>query len=109
MPFIRALAGRRSLSDGSAIAVSQPNVGRQPDGSLALVPIWMTEEPAAAMTLVEAPRLFLPAIRFARSTTVQACSTATHVVVERSYAAQDGTPLTEIPPKAGSAARRIFN
>ncbi|ESZ60217.1 hypothetical protein X727_31075 [Mesorhizobium sp. L103C119B0] len=47
-------------------------MGRQPDGSLALVPIWMTEESAAAMMLVEAPRLPFPAcaICVARSTPV---------------------------------------
>ncbi|MER9294792.1 hypothetical protein NKI71_31840 [Mesorhizobium sp. M0510] len=38
-------------------------VGRQQDGSLALVPIWMTEESAAAMTLVGAPRLALSCLR----------------------------------------------
>jgi hypothetical protein len=38
-------------------------VGRQPDGSLALVPIWMTEEPAAALALVKAPRLSLSCLR----------------------------------------------
>ncbi|MER9664472.1 hypothetical protein [Mesorhizobium sp. M0159] len=30
---------------------------------MALVPIWMTEEPAAAMTLVEEPRLSLSCLR----------------------------------------------
>jgi hypothetical protein len=38
-------------------------VGRQPDGSRALVPIWMTEEPAAAMAIVDVPRFPLACLR----------------------------------------------
>ena len=38
-------------------------VGRQPDGSLALVPVWMTEVPAAAMAIVEMPRFSLACLR----------------------------------------------
>jgi len=38
-------------------------VGRQLDGSLALVPIWMTEEAAAAMAVVDMPRFALTCLR----------------------------------------------
>ena len=38
-------------------------VGRQPDGTLALIPIWMTEQASAAMEVVETPRIPLPCLR----------------------------------------------
>lgn len=38
-------------------------VGRQLDGSLALVPIWMTEEPAALMAIIDKPRFPLMCLR----------------------------------------------
>ncbi|WP_341858097.1 hypothetical protein [Sinorhizobium medicae] len=38
-------------------------VGRQPDGSLALIPIWMTEEIALTMAVREAPRFPLSSLR----------------------------------------------
>lgn len=38
-------------------------VGRQLDGSLALVPIWMTEEPAALMAVIDMPRFALMCLR----------------------------------------------
>ncbi|MER9606644.1 hypothetical protein [Mesorhizobium sp. M0243] len=38
-------------------------VGRQPDGSLALIPIWMTEEIALTMAVREAPRFPLSCLR----------------------------------------------
>jgi hypothetical protein len=38
-------------------------VGRQLDGSLALVPIWMTEEPAAVMAVIDMPRFALTCLR----------------------------------------------
>ncbi|MDR3403543.1 MAG: hypothetical protein P4L99_13680, partial [Chthoniobacter sp.] len=38
-------------------------VGRQPDGSLALVPIWMSEESAASMVIVDVPRFPLVCLR----------------------------------------------
>ncbi len=42
------------------------HVGRQPDGTLALVPIWMTEQASAAMEVVETPRIPLPCLRALR-------------------------------------------
>jgi hypothetical protein len=36
---------------------------RQPDGSLAQLPVWMMEERAAAMTMIEGPRLPLGCLR----------------------------------------------
>ncbi|CCV10434.1 conserved hypothetical protein [Mesorhizobium sp. STM 4661] len=38
-------------------------VGRQPDGSLALIPIWITQETAVTMAVGEAPRLALWCLR----------------------------------------------
>src|ERR1700758_2933999 len=40
---------------------------RQPDGTLAQLPIWMTEDRAAAMTVTELPRLSLASLRGLRS------------------------------------------
>ena len=36
---------------------------RQPDGTLAQLPAWMTDERAAEMTVTETPRLFLACLR----------------------------------------------
>ncbi|MER8563917.1 hypothetical protein, partial [Mesorhizobium sp. M0767] len=47
-------------------------VGRQPDGSLALIPIWMTEEIALTMAVREAPRFPLSCLRDLRRE-VDAC------------------------------------
>ncbi len=52
-------------------------VGRQPDGSLALLPIWMSEESAAAMAIVDVPRFQLACLRELRRE-IDACLRLLH-------------------------------
>ena len=51
------VVGRNRHGDDVALTI------RQPDGSLAQLPIWMTEDQAAAMTMAKAPRLPLACLR----------------------------------------------
>lgn len=51
------VAGRNRHSDEVALII------RQPDGTLAQLPIWMTEDWAEAMTVTESPRLPLAYLR----------------------------------------------
>jgi hypothetical protein len=51
------IAGRNRHGDEVALTV------RQPDGTLTQLPIWMTEDRAAAMRLAQIPRLSLACLR----------------------------------------------
>ena len=51
------VVGRNRHGDEVALTI------RQPDSSLAQLPAWMMEEPAAAMTMSEDPRLSLACLR----------------------------------------------
>ncbi len=51
------VTGRYRHGDGAALTI------RQPDGSLAQLPIWMTEDQAATMAVAEFPRLPLACLR----------------------------------------------
>jgi hypothetical protein len=51
------ITGRNRHGDEVALIV------RQPDGTLAHLPIWMTEDRAAAMTVTKTPRLTLECLR----------------------------------------------
>jgi hypothetical protein len=51
------VTGRKRHGDEVALIV------RQPDGTLAHLPIWMTEDRAAAMTVTKTPRLTLECLR----------------------------------------------
>src|SRR3954453_22762631 len=53
--------GRNRHGDEAALII------RQPDGTLAQLPIWMTEDRAAEMTVTEIPRLSLAGLRDLRS------------------------------------------
>jgi hypothetical protein len=51
------VVGRNRRCDEVALTI------RQPDGTLAQLPIWMTQDRAAAMTMTEVPRLSLACLR----------------------------------------------
>jgi hypothetical protein len=54
---ISVVSGRNRSGDEVALTV------RQPDGTLAQLPIWMTEDRAAAMIVMQIPRLSLACLR----------------------------------------------
>jgi hypothetical protein len=54
------ITGRNRHGDEVALTV------RQPDGTLAQLPIWMTEDQAAAMAVTQIPRLALACLRALR-------------------------------------------
>ena len=62
------VVGRNRHGDEVALII------RQPDGTLAQLPIWMTEDRAAAMEVTAVPRLWLSCLRELRLE-LDACQT----------------------------------
>ena len=94
------VVGRNRHGDEVALTI------RQPDGSLAQLPIWMMEERAAAMTLTERPRLRLACLRELRRE-LDACQSLLRDDFRRAgdeHAAPEIKPSPSRPFRAGGGS-----
>ncbi len=97
------VTGRRRHGDGAALTI------RQPDGSLAQLPVWMTEDQAAAMAVAEFPRLPLACLRELRLD-LDACQSSLRDEGRRPGAGDKHTAsATERPPTRPPRARGPTN